>query len=204
MATVDEQIQNADRAICQNIESLADNRALLSQNVLSHLRNLVERVAVRLHSGSPDAEFNHAAIEQGIAFVKSRAKYNFLGKFHKLIQKSASHYTLDGDASERLMLKYYEYLHRIRTLLQDVCGVVMLGNLEAFPVNLDPSLREYHEKIAARIEVARATPPESSIRDRYYLHKTRPFFIGEANLLRSHLLPRRQQGEQVRPHHCLH
>jgi hypothetical protein len=39
--------------------------------------------------------------------------FNFLGKFHKLIQMIASHHTLDGDASERLMLKYYEYLHRM-------------------------------------------------------------------------------------------
>ncbi len=159
MTTVSDQIQSADEAICRNIESLADQRALLSQNVLSQLRNLVEGVAVRLHTGSPDAEFNYAAIELGLAFVKSKAKFNFLGKFHKLIQKSASHYTLDGDASERLMLKYYEYLHRIRSLLQDNCGVAVLANLEAFPVDLDPSLREYHEKIAARIEAVRSSPP---------------------------------------------
>ncbi|GJL51692.1 MAG: helicase [Nitrospirales bacterium] len=151
---------------------------MLSQNVLSHLRNLVEGVAVRLHGGASDAEFNYAAIEPGIAFVKSMAKYNFLGKFHKLIQKSASHYALDGDASERLMLKYYEYLHRIRSLLQDHCGVAVLANLKAFPVDLDPSLREYHEKIAAKIEAVRSTLPQSSIRGRYYIHKTRPFFIG--------------------------
>ncbi|MBT0651540.1 ATP-dependent DNA helicase [Geomobilimonas luticola] len=178
MITVSKQIQSADEAICRNIELLADQRALLSQNVLSQLRNLVEGVAVRLHMGSPDAEFNYAAVEPALAFVKSNARFNFLGKFHKLIQKSASHYTLDGDASERLMLKYYEYLHRIRSLLQDNCGVVVLANLEAFPVDLDPSLREYHEKIAARIGAVRSTPPDSSTRDRYYIHKTRPFFVG--------------------------
>lgn len=178
MATVCKQIQNADEAICRNIESLADQRALLSQNVLSQLRNLIEGVAVLLHTGSPDAEFNYAAVEPGLAFVKSKAKINFLGKFHKLIQKSASHYTLDGDASERLMLKYYEYLHRIRSLLKDNCGVTVLANLEAFPVDLDPSLQEYHEKIAARIESDRSIPPNSSTRDRYYIHKTRPFFVG--------------------------
>ena len=127
---------------------------------------------------SPDAEFNYAAVEPGLAFVKSKARFNFLGKFHKLIQKSASHYTLDGDASERLMLKYYEYLYRIRSLLQDNCGIGVLANLEAFPIDLDPSLREYHEKIAARIGVIRSTPPESSTLDRYYIHKTRPFFVG--------------------------
>ena len=178
MATVSKQIQSADEAICRNIEALADQRALLSQNVLSQLRNLVEGVAVRLHTGLPDAEFNYAAVESGLAFVKSKARFNFLGKFHKLIQISASHYTLDGDASERLMLKYYEYLYRIRSLLQDNCGVGVLANLEAFPIDLDPSLREYHEKIATRIETILSTPPPSGDRNRYYIHKTRPFFVG--------------------------
>jgi len=178
MTTVSQQIQSADEAICRNIESLADQRALLSQNILSQLRNLVEGIVVRLQTGSPDAEFNYDAVEPGLAFVKSKAKFNFLGKFHKLIQKSASHYTLGGDASERLMLKYYEYLLRIRSLLQDNCGVAVLANLEAFPVDLDPSLREYHEKIAARIVAVRSSRPDSSARDRYYIHKTRPFFVG--------------------------
>lgn len=151
MTTVGEQIKSVDEVICQNIDSLTDQRALLSQNVLAQLRNLVEGVAVRLHAGRSDAEFNYAAVEPGLAFVKGNAKLNFLGKFRKLIQMSASHYTLDGDVSERLMLKYYEYLHRIRSLLKDRCGIAVLANLEAFPVDLDPSLREYHEKIAARI-----------------------------------------------------
>lgn len=176
MATVTKQIQSADEAICRNIESLANQRALLSQNVLAQLRNLVEGVAVRLHTGSPDAEFDYAAVDPGLAFVKSNGKLNFLGRFHKLIQQSASHYTLDGDASERLMLKYYEYLCRIRSLLQDRCGLAVLRNLEDFPVDLDPSLREYHEKIATRIDLARLSPSDNP-RDRYYIHKTRPFFI---------------------------
>lgn len=129
MLTVNKQIQSADAAICQNIESLAEKRALLSQNVLSQLRNLIEGVAVRLHTNSPDAEFNYDTIETALAFVRSKAKFNFLGKFHNLIQKSASHYTMDGDASERLMLKYYEYLHRIRSLLQDQYGITVRRTL---------------------------------------------------------------------------
>lgn len=190
MATVSKQIQSADEAICGNIDSLADQRALLSQNVLSQLRNLVEGVAVLLHTGSPNAEFKYPSVEPGLAFVKSKAKFNFLGKFHKLIQISTSHFTLDGDASERLMLKYYEYLCRMRSLLHGSCGLAVLANLEAFPVDLDPSLREYHEKIAARIEVARSSKPHNSPRDRYYIHKTRPFFVAgriyyEATLYRA-------------------
>ncbi|HET6686187.1 MAG TPA: hypothetical protein VFH02_06630 [Jiangellaceae bacterium] len=177
MTTVGEQIRSADEAICRNIASLEDQRDLLSQNVLAQLRNLVEGVAVRLHSDRADDEFNNAAIDPALAFVRSRAKLNFLGKFHKLIQVSASHYTLEGDASERLMLKYYEYLHRIRSLLRDSCGIEVLANLEAFPVDLDPSLREYHEKIAQAVEHVRSTPTPDDARGRYYIHKTRPFFV---------------------------
>ncbi|MFI6396366.1 ATP-dependent RecD-like DNA helicase [Nonomuraea sp. NPDC050540] len=178
MTTVGEQIRSVDKTICRNIASLLDQRDLLSQNVLAQLRNLVEGVAVRIHVGRDDAEFSYAAVEPALEFVRANGKLNFLGKFHKLIQASASHYTLDGDASERLMLKYYEYLHRIRSLLQDKCGIAVLVNLEAFPVDLDPSLREYHEKIAARIVAARSAPPDISVRSRYYIHKTRPFFVG--------------------------
>lgn len=175
MTTVDKQIQSADAAIYRNIELLADQRALLSQNVLSQIRNLVEGIVVRLHTQDPDTVFHYDAVEPGLAFVRSKAKLSFLGRFHKLIQKSSSHYTLDGDASERLMLKYYEYLYRIRSLLQDNYCIAVLANLETFPVDLDPSLREYHEKIAKRIEMSRPSRTDSS--DRYYIHKTRPFFV---------------------------
>lgn len=177
MTTVGEQIRSADEAICQNIDSLSDQRELLSQNVLAQLRNLVEGVAVRLHLGSADAEYNYPAIGSGLAYVRARGQYAFLSRFHKLLEASASHYTMDGDASERLMLKYYEYLVRIRTLIKDSCGIDALVNLESFPVDLDPSLREYHEKIAARVDVPQSSGSGRNVRGRYYIHKTRPFFV---------------------------
>ncbi len=178
MGTVSSQIRCADEVICRNIKSLPDQRALLSQNLLSQLRNLVEGVAVLIHTQAPNAEFNYPAIKPALAFIRSQAKFNFLGKFHKLLQQVASHYTIEGDASERLMLKYYEYLYRIRSLLQNDYEIAVLTNLEDFPVDLDPSLREYHKKIAARIESVRSTSPNQNRQERYYIHKTRPFFVG--------------------------
>jgi energy-coupling factor transporter ATP-binding protein EcfA2 len=179
MATVTDQILNANDAICRNIASLAGERGLLSQNVLSQLRNLVEGVAVLLSERSSTAAFDYDAVERAIAFVKSRGDLSFLGKFHKLLQTSVSHYTLDGDASERLMLKYYEYLHRTRKLLRDKCRIEVLANLESFPVHLDPSLRQYHEAIAERIEASQWASTNHTTRDRYYIHATRPFFVGD-------------------------
>lgn len=178
MATIEKQIQSTDEVICRNIESHADERAFLSQNILAQLRNLVEGVIVLLHTNSPNAEFHYDDVNPALAFIKSQGKLNFLGKFHRLLQKSVSHYSPDEDASERLMLKYYEYLHRVRSLLQDNCGISVLRNLEYFPVDLDPSLREYHEKIAARIKVIGSTSLGCSHNYRYYIHKTRPFFVG--------------------------
>lgn len=178
MSTIGDHLRSTNEAICQNIASLSDQRGLLSQNILSQLRNLVEGTAVRLHRGSSEPEYNYESVESGLAFVKSKAHLNFLGRFHKLLQISSSHYTVDGDASERLMLKYYEYMHRIRTVLRDKCNIDILANLESFPVDLDPSLREYHEKISERIEALRSTKPGKGRRDRYYIHKTRPFFVG--------------------------
>lgn len=178
MMKVIQQIQNTDQTICNNIAAFSEQRGLLSQNLLAQLRNLVEGVSVLLHTGAVDAEFNYVAIESGLSYVRGNGKLNFLGKFHKLIQISASHYTLDGDASERLMLKYYEYLHRIRSLLLAQFGIAILPNLENFPVDLDPSLQEYHKKIAERIDAIRSTSLDSCPEGRYYIHKTRPFFVG--------------------------
>lgn len=178
MTTVDEQIRSVDEAICRNIEALGEKRDLLSQNILAQLRNLVEAIAVRLETRDGNAEFSFDATHTALAYVGSAGKQvNFLYRFHKLIQISASHYTVDGDASERLMLKYYEYLLRVRAVLWDVCGIRALASLEAFPIDLDPSLREYHEKIAVRIESVRRLPSVEGAGKRYYIHKTRPFFV---------------------------
>jgi len=176
VASVDAQIRDVSDVICGNISALADNRPLLSQNLLAQLRNLVESVVVRLHANDGDADFYYAAIGPAIGFVRSQGQLNFLGRFHKLLQASASHYTFEGDASERLILKYYEYLLRIRSLVKDHCGIEILDNLDSFPVDLDPSLSEYHQKIAARIEAVRSLPADQGVRSRYYLAKVRPFF----------------------------
>ncbi len=176
MISVRNQIENSSNAITQNIAMLSDNRELLSQNVLSQLRNLVEGAAVLFHIRSLDAEFKYEEIQPGLAYVRGNGKLNFISRFHKLIQKSASHYTMDGDASERLMLKYYEYLYRIKSHILQFYSLQIIPNLEKFPVDLDPSLREYHEKIATRVNAMRGTNHVGDKKDRYYIQRIRPFF----------------------------
>ncbi|NED20443.1 AAA family ATPase [Streptomyces sp. SID9913] len=178
MGTVDEQIRSAASAISSNITSLGHDRALLAQNILSQLRNLVEGVMVRVHAGRGDVEFQYSSVKPASAHVSADAKVNFLSRFHKLLQISASHYTMGGDPSERLMLKYYDYLHQIRDLARTHLSLNILQNLEDFPIDLDPSLREYHEKIADRLMAARSLPLDQVSKARYYIHAVRPFYAG--------------------------
>jgi hypothetical protein len=174
MASVDAQIMAAATTISQNIVELAGNRNLMSKNIIKQLRDLTEGVIVRFHTGSGATEFDYDAIKAGTAWIGSAQRLSFLHRFHKVLQQGESHYTFDGDVSERLMLKYYEYLLRIRYLLRHECGLTVLANLEDFPVDLDPALSDYHRKIAERIDAAMTLPPGVGRDDHYYVHSVRP------------------------------
>lgn len=178
MPTAGQQINSAATAISDNIAANTGQRDLLSQNVLGQLRNLVEGLAVRLHTGRDDATFNQAAFTAGVAYVKANGTMRFLARFHKMLQASTSHYTPDGDSSERLMLKYYEYLLRVRALLHANGHPNLLANLEDFPTDVDPQLREYHEKIAQRIADRSGSANAPGRTDRFYVARSVPFFVG--------------------------
>ncbi|WP_327349566.1 ATP-dependent RecD-like DNA helicase [Streptomyces sp. NBC_01321] len=180
MASVEQQVNSADSVICQNLANSIGDRGLLSQNVLGQLRNLVEGLAVWAHLNDRSTEFHYNQVGPALDFVRPIAKFRLLSRFHGLLQASVSHYTLDRDPSERLMLKYYEYLLRTRDLAKDLLGVEILQNIEQFPIDLDPSLGEYYEKIAARIRRPKAATSSSSRRERYYIHSSRPFFVADS------------------------
>ncbi len=178
MSTAGQQITSAAHAISDNITVLGERRDLLSQNLLAQLRNLVEGLAVRVHTGRDDAPFGYQAIKDALAHVRANGALGVLSRFHQMVQASASHYTVDGDNSERLMLKYYEHLLRVRDLLQANGYPGLLANLEDFPTDLDPQLREYHERIAERITAQRASATLPARRTgRFYIERSIPFFV---------------------------
>lgn len=178
---------NIDRAICDTSSVISKNidrfdsseRGLLSQNILSQLRNLVEYIAEKVMAGGNDIDPNDYQLkEEAVSFLKSRGQYRFLSKFHSLLQKSVSHYTADEDGSERLMLKYYEYLLRIKSFLSNEYGMEILNNISDFPIDLDPHFAEYYEKIAERINSGYAESRMCKYDDRCYIQKIKPFFVG--------------------------
>jgi energy-coupling factor transporter ATP-binding protein EcfA2 len=175
---IDEDILNIDKSICKNIEKFdPSDRGILSQNILSQLRNFVEHIALKEYGNGSDVENNWDNIKLAMAHVRRTGRLGFLAKFHNFLKISVSHYTPEEENSERLMLKYLEYLIRIKSHLKNTHGIEVLGNINKFPVNTDSSLQEYYKKIVEQMTNPKSARKVSSYNDRYYIQKIKPFFV---------------------------
>lgn len=181
MLKIDQAILDTDRVICKNINRFDNSeRGLLSQNILAQLRNYVEYIVQKVHSNGIDIDpNNYNKKQEAWEFIQTHGQYRFLSKFHSLLQKSVSHYTLDESGSERLMLKYYEYLLKIKSFLKDKYNMNVLINIDQFPLDLDTKLLEYYEKIAEKINQPGYSATRSSYNERSYIQKIKPFFVNQ-------------------------
>jgi hypothetical protein len=178
MKKIDAEIMNIDKVICRNINKFnVSDRGLLSQNILSQLRNFVEHISLKAYSNGQNIENTYENIKRANAYIKTRADLKFLSKFHKLLQITTSHYTLGEEHSERLMLKYYEYLLKIKSYLKRTYNFDVLENIGTFPINTDSILKEYYGKIVKKINQPRSARLKSTYNDRYYIQKIKPFFV---------------------------
>ena len=175
---IDEQIKVIDKAICRHISNLNfEKRGAVSQDILAQLRNFVEHIMLKFYAGNNDISNTYSNICKAIEHSQTRGELKVLYRFHDFLQIVASHYALDEENSERLMLKYYEYLVKIKRLLNDRCSISVLENLNEFPLHTDPVLQEYYEKISEKID---AYPDLSAAKsDKYYVQKIKPFFVNE-------------------------
>lgn len=175
---IDEQIMNSDRVISRHIDSI-ENASIgeISQDILSHLRHFVEHIMLKIYADGDDIEDSHENVQKAVKYVKSQMKLNHIARFHRFLQVSVSHRTLAEENANRLMLKYYEYLLRIKNYLQDNYSMEVLHNLEKFPIEIDDSYKEYYEKIADKIDLYRTPVREGFRFDRFYIQSIKPFFV---------------------------
>ena len=177
---VDNQILIDDAAICRHIDSLGFlERGAISQDILKNLRDFVEHIMLKIYAHPNDIEVTYPNICKAIEFVKQRGGLKLLRRFHNFLQIVASHYLLDEENSERLMLKYYEYLLKIKSLLKTQYSLDVLGNIEKFPIDTDPKLAEYYEKIAAQVIWHTQNRTLHKKNDRFYIQKIKPFFVNQ-------------------------
>ena len=181
MLRIDKAIYDTNKVICDNIAYFRNvDRGFLCQNVLSQLRNFTEYVVMKIYCGEDDFDPNNQDLrEEALNKMRGDGKLRFLSKLHQLLQKSASHYTFDKDNSERLMLKYYEFLLKIKKYLYEKFSILVLENIQDFPINFDKELIEYYTKIGQRIESPTVGREKLRYNDRYYIQKIKPFFVNQ-------------------------
>lgn len=144
---------------------------------MNNLRHLVEAVDQRIYSEKASITLNkYDDIERAVAYVASRGELKFLNRFHHFLQAAVSHFIPDEDGATRLMLKYYEWLLRIREYVKNSFGLDILQNLEDYPLDQNDSLVEYYEKIAFQLEHVRYSDRAPSYS--FYVQKSKTFFFG--------------------------
>lgn len=179
MLKIEQKIYDIDKVICGNLDMMdwpSASRDLVSQNLLSQSRNLVEHIAVRAFGQGQEIPLNRETVPNALAFLKENNKYLFLRKFHSFLQESKSHYTPDNEGAERLMLKYYQYFVMIKNFVKQEYNMDLLHNLDKFPINTDRTVAEFHEKIVERLKVNRPAI-DYNRNERMYVHKVIPFIV---------------------------
>ena len=110
MLKIDEQILNVDKVICRHIDAADFSaRGAVSQDILAQLRNFVEHIMLKFYANGEDIEDSYKNICKAVDNSKKRGDLKVLNRFYDYLEIVASHYTLDEENSERLMLKYYTY-----------------------------------------------------------------------------------------------
>lgn len=116
-------------------------------------------------------------VNERLAWELSRfnIETKYLSNFLKGLKYIGSRIPDEGQ-SERLMLKYYSYLWEIRKFLKNNFSILVLKNLEAFPLHTDTLDTEYYEMVVSSI-AAIDLSPKNVRTSRYYIQKKTPFFV---------------------------
>lgn len=174
MDTNDREIINASNVIDKALAKMnEENRGEEALNMLNVVRNLNDHIALKVWRQIEPSQLMD--INKVAKKLINRSPYQFIGIFDKYLRKSLSHFTPNEDGAERLSIKYYPYLLRLKNLMREKFGVEILENLHRFIPNTDTQTADYYDKVA---EVLRktTTSDNNGEYDNYYIHRVIPFF----------------------------
>lgn len=158
--------------------SILNDRGLLSENILSQLRNLTEDIAILLNNkeNSLELDCHYNNVSTSMDFVAGKNKYKYIKKFHTFLQSTVSHYTPGESDAERLMLYYFRYLCMFKQTLLDDCSLNILDKLEDFPIYEDDLTKNHYKEICNKIEEVEDLTNKYLKRGRFYVNKCRPIY----------------------------
>lgn len=169
-------LKECNKQICEDLERFDksnESRDDISKRLLSKLEDMCMGSlllnAIQLGHERPSEE-----LAWGLSWMNIKTK--FLGSFLQAL-KYLNRRIPEENQSERLMLKYYNFLWQIREYLMQNHNLKMLINLEKFPLNLNIEDKKYYTLIAATVDGIK-TKDKLKKGGRYYIHKKKTFYVG--------------------------
>ena len=149
----EEQIKVYDTKVTKELDKQED-RAEMSQNLLSELRNFVQAVEVYIYlaDGNKTSEALYKLEIEANKYCQNSNNTSFLSKLYDNLNSSEGHISFVGEQAERLFLKYIPKLFLIKKLLSDKYNIQIFHTLNTFPFNLDKSLQNYYFKISKKLK----------------------------------------------------
>lgn len=178
MDIFDKEVLKVNEAICNNIaKKEALGEGLLSQNIIAHLRNFTEAIALKIYSTFYETSVTEKEMKKALKFMRANYKYDFLRRFHKCLQVTGSHTTADADASVRLMWKYVDFMYDCKLFVKTEFGLDVLHNIVDIQLQQDETLFLYYSEIAKVIETVPVVEITESPTERFYINKKKPLLI---------------------------
>ena len=168
-------IKSCDEEITHSIETgliLDHTRDDISKSLLKNLDDLCAAVLLLNNANRKENE-NTIAIAWEKALLDIKTKY--LAIFYKGIKYRGKR-PLEEGQSERLMLKYYDFLWQIKESLKYDYNIEILSNLNKFPLEIDKLDNEYNQIVASVIDSRKKynKKPKSA---RYFIQKKTTFYV---------------------------
>lgn len=169
-------IKACNNQIVESIDSMSVlnlSRDGVSKRILPRLEDVCNSAlllnAIKLGAHKPSLQL---AWEQAILNIDTK----YLASFLKGL-KYIDHRIPEDGQSERLMLKYYNFLWQIRAFLKKDFEIEILSNLEKFPLQIDKLDEEYYKMVATALQSYELRNQKLS-ESRFYIIKSTPFFVG--------------------------
>jgi len=151
---------------------LKETRDNISKRILKELKNLCES-AIILNGLRFKRNMN---LKDAWDIANWSIETKFLAMFLQGLKYIGLRIPEDGQ-NERIMLKYYDFLWKIRQFAYNYYALNILENLEDFPILINDEEKDFNIIIAEAIKsVSGSSSFKSSI---YYIQKIVPFYVGK-------------------------
>lgn len=171
------QIIKYDKNVSFSLEN-KEEREMMSEKLLDGLRHFVDSIMCYIREANFPREYykRYDEIEDSKKYCRSKAEYNFIVQFDDNLNGSIGHQDMFGEYAERVFLKYYSYLIRIKELFKSKFSFNILGDLNKYPIDLDDSFVSYYRMIIKTLSKNDISSDVSNT-DSFYIQKKKMLYV---------------------------